>query len=78
MVVAHWAGSIIGLCAVAWFGRGFRSPLRDFLPADEEGATHFGLAYGFEHAADALGAVAGPLLTLTLVHLGSMFGRPPR
>jgi MFS family permease len=70
MAVAHSAGSIIGLRAVAWFGRGFRSPLRDFLLADEVGPTHFGRAYGFERAADMLGAVAGPLLALALLYFG--------
>ena len=70
MALAHSAGSIIGLRGVAWFGRGFRSPLRDFLLADEVGPTHFGRAYGFERAADMLGAVAGPLLALALLHFG--------
>lgn len=55
---------------VAWFGRGFRSPLRDFLLADEVDADHFGRAYGFERTADLLGAVAGPLLALGLIAIG--------
>jgi MFS family permease len=67
------AGSAIAVAALrmtAWIGRGFRSPLRDFLLADEVPASHFGRAYGVERSADMLGAVAGPLLALLLVGLG--------
>jgi len=56
--------------SAAWLGRGFRSPLRDFLLADEVGHTHFGRAYGIERAADMLGAVAGPLLAALLLWAG--------
>lgn len=68
-----------GLAAVmtfrtfAWFGRGFRSPLRDFLLADEVGATHFGRAYGFERTADMVGAFVGPLVAAALVWSGMSF-----
>jgi hypothetical protein len=58
------------LRSLAWVGRGFRSPLRDFMLADEVGPTHFGRAYGVERAADMLGAVAGPLLAVMAVWLG--------
>jgi MFS family permease len=61
---------LISLRAVAWFGRGFRSPLRDFLLADAVEPTHFGRAYGIERTSDMLGAVAGPLLATALVWLG--------
>src|SRR5262245_13730734 len=57
----------------AWFGRGFRSPLRDFLLADEVGASHFGRAYGFERSADMIGAVVGPLVAAVLVWSGMGF-----
>ena len=70
MALARSAEALIGLRAVAWLGRGFRSPLRDFLLADEVGPAHFGRAYGVERAADMLGAVAGPLLALALLHAG--------
>ena len=70
MALAQSAASLIGLRALAWFGRGFRSPLRDYLLADEVGPMHFGRAYGFERAADMMGAVAGPLLALALLHAG--------
>ncbi len=58
---------------VAWFGRGFRSPLRDFLLADEVGPKHFGRAYGIERTADMLGAVAGPLVAVSLLAVGASF-----
>src|SRR5512133_1506554 len=58
------------LRVAAWFGRGFRSPLRDFLLADEVEPTHFGRAYGVERTADMLGAVVGPLLALCLLASG--------
>ena len=58
---------------IAWFGRGFRSPLRDFLLADEVGPTHFGRAYGFERSADMVGAVVGPLYAAGLVWSGMDF-----
>lgn len=61
--------ALASLRALAWFGRGFRSPLRDFLLADEVGARHFGRAYGIERAADMLGAVAGPAIAVLLVWL---------
>lgn len=63
--------AMIGLRTAAWFGRGFRSPLRDFLLADEVGPTHFGRAYGFERSADMIGAVIGPLTAAGLVALGA-------
>jgi MFS family permease len=66
-------GALIPLRGIAWFGRGFRSPLRDFLLADEVGPAHFGRAYGFERAADMLGAVAGPLLAAALLWAGVDF-----
>lgn len=66
-------GAVASLRTVAWFGRGFRSPLRDFLLADEVGATHFGRAYGLERSCDMIGAVAGPLVAALLVWTGATF-----
>lgn len=68
-------GPMISLRTVAWFGRGFRSPLRDFLLSDEVGPTHFGRAYGFERSADMIGAVVGPLVAAGLVWVGLSFDR---
>ena len=73
IALTHSVAALVPLRAVAWFGRGFRSPLRDFLLADEVGPTHFGRAYGIERSADMLGAVAGPLLAVVLVWTGVEF-----
>jgi MFS family permease len=62
--------ALVSVRSAAWLGRGFRSPLRDFMLADEVGPTHFGRAYGIERAADMLGAVAGPLVAALLLWLG--------
>jgi MFS family permease len=62
--------ALVSMRSAAWLGRGFRSPLRDFMLADEVGSTHFGRAYGIERAADMLGAVAGPLVAALLLWLG--------
>lgn len=71
IALVHRAGAVIALRTFAWFGRGFRSPLRDFMLADEVGPTHFGRAYGFERSADMIGAVVGPLLAALLVWSGA-------
>ena len=70
IALTHSVAALVTLRAVAWFGRGFRSPLRDFLLADEVGPTYFGRAYGIERSADMLGAVAGPLIAVILVWAG--------
>jgi MFS family permease len=70
LAFANSAVALVSLRAVAWFGRGFRSPLRDFILADAVEPTHFGRAYGVERTSDMIGAVAGPLLALFLVGLG--------
>jgi MFS family permease len=62
--------AVATLRTVAWFGRGFRSPMRDFMLADEVGPTHFGRAYGFERSADMIGAVLGPVIAAVLVFVG--------
>ena len=73
MALVSSAPALAVLRGVAWFGRGFRSPLRDFLLADEVGPTHFGRAYGIERSADMIGAVAGPLLAVALAAAGASF-----
>jgi MFS family permease len=52
---------------IAWAGRGYRSPLRDFLLADAVEKTHYGRAYGLERAGDMLGATIGPLLAAAMI-----------
>jgi MFS family permease len=63
-----WA--MVTLRTLAWAGRGYRSPLRDYLLADAVEKTHYGRAYGLERAGDMLGAVVGPLLAAAMVWLG--------
>jgi MFS family permease len=59
------------LCRVtAWIGRGSRSAPRDFLMAQAVRAKTRGRAYGMERAADALGAVIGPLVALSALAWG--------
>jgi MFS family permease len=67
IALTHSVAALVTLRAVTWLGRGFRSPLRDFLLADEVGSTHFGRAYGMKRSADMLGAVVGPLIAVVLV-----------
>ena len=65
-LATSWWHILIGRTA-AWFGRGFRSPLRDALLADDTRPQDYGKAYGLERAADSLGAVLGPALSLLLL-----------
>ena len=61
------------LRSVAWVGRGFRGPLRDFLVSDSVSPRFYARAFGLERAGDMIGAVAGPLLALTLLAAGIAF-----
>lgn len=70
LALTQTLAGLVSARSLAWLGRGFRSPLRDFMLADEVGPTHYGRAYGVERAADMLGAVAGPLLAALLIALG--------
>lgn len=65
--------ALVSLRSLAWIGRGFRGPLRDYLLADAVEPSHFGRAYGLERAGDMLGAVAGPLIAMLLVWGGIEF-----
>ena len=67
-LASAWWHVLIGR-VLAWFGRGFRSPLRDALLADDTPPRDFGKAYGLERAGDSLGAVIGPAVSLLLVAL---------
>jgi MFS family permease len=70
----------IGLCTaawqvlvcrvVAWVGRGSRGPARDVLMAEGAPPETHGRAFGMERAADAAGAVLGPLLAMLLLTRG--------
>jgi MFS family permease len=65
--------AVLTLRSAAWVGRGFRSPLRDFMLADAVEPKYFGRAYGLERAGDMLGAVIGPLLAFLLLWSGVEF-----
>lgn len=62
-------GALLTLRGIAWIGRGFRSPLRDALLAENVEKEYYGRAYGLERAGDMLGAVAGVVLAIGLVTL---------
>ncbi len=53
----------------AWAARGLRGPSRNAILADSVHPSAYGRAYGFERAADNLGAIVGPLLALALVSI---------
>ncbi len=55
--------------AVGWAGRGVRSPLHDALLTDSVPVSARGRAFGFDEAADTLGAICGPLAALAIVGL---------
>jgi MFS family permease len=61
----------VGLCrAAAWIGRGSRGPARDVLMSEGVLPGNRGKAFGLERAADATGAVLGPLLAMALLARG--------
>lgn len=61
--------SVLVVRAVGWAGRGLRSPLHDALLADSVPRSAHGRAFGFDEAADTVGAVAGPLAALAILGL---------
>jgi MFS family permease len=65
--------AVLTLRSAAWVGRGFRSPLRDYLLSDAVEPEYYGRAYGLERAGDMLGAVTGPLLAVLLLWAGLEF-----
>ena len=78
--LATWAialvqglAALVSLRGIAWIGRGFRGPLRDYLLADAVESTHYGRAYGLDRAGDMLGAVVGPLVATLLIWAGIEF-----
>ena len=52
---------------LGWFGRGFRTPLRDAILARSVPDEARGRAFGFEPAGDTVGAIVGPLLAVGLL-----------
>jgi len=55
--------------AMAWLGRGVRSPARKALLAADVPASAYGRAFGLERLMDTVGAIAGPLTALALLKL---------
>jgi len=53
--------------ALAWLGRGVRSPARKALLAAEVSPSAYGRAFGLERLMDTVGAIAGPLTALWLL-----------
>jgi MFS family permease len=53
--------------AVAWLGRGVRTPVRKALLAAAVDRSVYGRAFGFERAMDTVGAIVGPLTALWLL-----------
>ncbi len=70
---AHSLSNLLSLRSLAWIGRGFRSPLRDYMLSDEVDSIRFARAYGIERTADMLGAVLGPLIAALLVWIGTEY-----
>lgn len=65
-----WPGVLLAR-ALGWAGRGLRSPLHDAMLTDVVPPEARGRAFGFDEAADTLGAICGPLLALAFVTLFS-------
>jgi MFS family permease len=55
--------------AVAWLGRGVRSPARKALLAANVSPSSYGRAFGLERLMDTLGAIAGPLTAMGLLRV---------
>ncbi len=65
-LAATWHLVFVGR-AVAWFGRGFRGPIRDAMLSDSVDESQRGKAFGFHRAGDTLGAILGPILGVWLL-----------
>ncbi|HXF04502.1 MAG TPA: MFS transporter [Blastocatellia bacterium] len=60
---------------LAWMARGWRTPARNALLADSTEREFYGKVFGFERAADTIGAVVAPMLALALLEAGVGFRR---
>lgn len=58
--LATSAGHVLLARAIAWFGRGVRTPVRKALLAGSVTKETYGRAFGFERMMDTLGAIVGP------------------
>ncbi|HTS59707.1 MAG TPA: MFS transporter [Terriglobales bacterium] len=75
--LAHGWPLILAGRTIGWFGRGFRTPLRNTMLAASVPQAAVGRAFGFERAGDTLGAIVGPLLAVGLLtHMHSRAADP--
>ncbi|MFZ5947590.1 MAG: MFS transporter [Stygiobacter sp.] len=58
---------------IAWFGRGFRGPIRDAMLTDSVDEMNRGKAFGFHRAGDTLGAIVGPIIGVWLLSVWQPF-----
>jgi MFS family permease len=67
--VATSAWHVLLSRAIAWLGRGVRTPVRKALLAGSVTKETYGRAFGFERMMDTVGAIIGPLTALLLLRL---------
>ncbi len=67
--LASSAWHVLVARAVAWLGRGVRTPVRKALLAGAVSRESYGRAFGFERMMDTLGAIVGPLTALLLLQV---------
>jgi MFS family permease len=67
-LAVSWPLLLLGR-ALAWLGRGIRSPLRSALLAESVSQADRGKAFGLHRAGDTLGAIVGPLIAWWLLLL---------
>lgn len=67
--LATQAWHVLVARAVAWLGRGVRTPVRKALLAGGVSREAYGRAFGFERMMDTIGAIAGPLSATFLLAL---------
>lgn len=65
--LAHGWQLVLTSRTCGWFGRGFRTPLRNAILAASVPAEARGKAFGLERAGDTMGAIIGPLLAVGLL-----------
>ncbi len=66
---ASSAWQVLSARAIAWLGRGVRTPVRKALLAASVSRDGYGRAFGFERMMDTLGAIVGPLTALLLLQI---------
>lgn len=68
---------VLAARTLGWFGRGFRTPLRNAILAGSVPEEARGRAFGFERAGDTVGAIVGPLLAVGLLAYFHPYGADP-